>query len=239
MRRGARIAAIIPARDEEPAIGRVLATLPGWLDERIVVDNGSRDATAAIAAAAGARVIHEPRRGYGAACLAGPAALGAVDVIVFLDGDFSDDAREMAGLVNPILEGRVRLVIGSRTRGLCDPRALTAAQRFGNALACGLIRWFWGVRFTDLGPFRAIDARALADLGLANTGFGWTIEMQVKAARRGLRMAEIPVSYRRRVGRSKISGTFSGSVRAGLAILLCIAHARLASGAGAPPAGAR
>ncbi len=224
MATSSKIAVVIPALDEEQAIGRVIADIPDFVDEIMVVDNGSFDATAAVARAAGARVVTEPERGYGAACLAGIAALNAPDIIVFLDGDYSDDPARMAALVEPILSGKVDLVIGSRTLGRAEPGALAAHQRFGNWLACRLIRLIWGVRFTDLGPFRAIDTRALEKLAMSERTFGWTVEMQIKSAALGLRLMEIPVSYRPRIGRSKITGTIRGSFYAGSTILILIAR---------------
>jgi len=174
------------------------------------------------AAGLGARVVSEPRRGYGQACLAGIAALSpGIDTVVFLDADASDRPEEMDRLLAPIADGAADMVIGSRPLG-AEPGSLTPVQRFGNALSCWLIRRLWGVRFTDLGPFRAITRPALARLEMQDRNFGWTVEMQVRAAGRGLRCAEIPVSYRRRIGQSKVSGTISGSVKAGVKILWVI-----------------
>lgn len=223
----ARVAVIIPALNEELSIARVLGAIPGWVSQIVVVDNGSTDRTAAVATAAGAQIVSETRRGYGAACLAGMAALDKPDVVVFLDADFSDDPSEMAGLVAPIARGRAELVIGSRTLGSRESGALSAQQRFGNALACWLIRMFWRVSYTDLGPFRAIRSDALGALEMDDQGYGWTVQMQLRAARLGLSVAEVPVSYRRRIGRSKISGTFRGVLSAGAKILSLIAKERL------------
>ena len=217
---------VIPALNEAASIGRVLELLPRPLVRRAVVsDNGSVDGTADVARAHGALVVSEPERGYGAACLRGIGALelDPPDVVLFLDGDLSDDPSEAEQLVEPICSGRADLVIGSRTRGVREPGALTPQARFGNWLATRLIRSLYGVRYTDLGPFRAIRWDSLRRLGMRDRAFGWTVEMQVKAARRGVRAEEIPVRYRRRIGRSKISGTVSGSVRAGIAILGVIA----------------
>ena len=224
MREGRRIAVVIPALDEERAIGRVLADVPAWVDQVIVADNGSRDRTADIARAAGATVVLEPEPGYGAACLAGLTQIGNADIIVFLDGDYSDHPEEMASLVDPIIADAADLVIGSRVLGAREAGALTPQQRFGNWLATRLIRAFWGVRYTDLGPFRAIRAPALAHLGMRDRTYGWTVEMQIKAAIVGLRALEAPVRYRRRIGISKISGTIKGTVKAGYKILTMIAR---------------
>ena len=226
----ARIALIIPALDEELALPTVLDELPRSLFAQvIVVDNGSRDSTAAVARAGGARVVSEPRRGYGRACLAGLAALdGAADIVVFMDADSSDVPAEAAQLLAPILAGEADLVIGSRRLGRAAPAALAWHQRWGNRLVVGLIRLLFGFRYTDLGPFRAIRRTSLAELALRDTTFGWTAEMQVKAVRRGLRVREVPVSYRPRLGRSKISGTVSGSLRAGIKILWTVLRLRLA-----------
>jgi glycosyltransferase involved in cell wall biosynthesis len=215
-----RIAVVIPALDEEQSLPRVLGDLPAGL-RVIVVDNGSTDATAAVACARGAEVVSEPRRGYGRACLAGIAALrpSPPEIVVFLDADYSDHPEELPDVVAPLLEGRADLVIGSRVLGEREPGALLPQARFGNLLACTLIRLLYRRRYTDLGPFRAIDWRALESLCMRDETFGWTVEMQVKAARRRLRVVEVPVRYRRRIGTSKITGTVSGSVRAGYKIL--------------------
>ena len=218
--------AVIPALNEAGAVALVLDALPRPLVRRIVVcDNGSTDDTAAIARAHGAIVVREPRRGYGAACLKALAALEAdpPDVVLFLDADLSDDPADAGRILEPILDGRADLVIGSRTLGTREPGALTPQARFGNWLATRLLLALYGVRFTDLGPFRAIRYRSLLDLDMRDRDFGWTVEMQIKAARSGLRAAEVPAHYRRRIGRSKISGTLLGSVRAAIKILGTIA----------------
>jgi hypothetical protein len=195
----------------------------------LVVDNGSRDATAAAARAGGAEVVSEPRRGYGQACLTGLAALGAdADVIVFMDADGSDVPAEAERLLEPIRRGEADLVIGSRALGEAAPGSLTWPQRWGNRLAVALIRLLFTHRYTDLGPFRAVRREALDKLAMRDPNFGWTAEMQVKALKRGLRVQEVPVSYRRRLGRSKISGTASGVLRAGTKILWTILKLRLA-----------
>jgi rSAM/selenodomain-associated transferase 1 len=227
MRQGQTIAVVIPALNEEASVGRVIEAIPGWVDDIVVGDNGSTDNTAAVAESHGARVVHEPRRGYGSACLKALAALDAPDIAVFLDGDFSDHPDEMSALVDPIIAGQADLVIGSRVRGEREPGALTLQARFGNWLACSLMRLFWGQRYTDLGPFRAIRHRILQELGMRDPDFGWTVEMQIKAARRGVRAMEVPVRYRRRIGRSKVSGTVRGVIGAGTKILSTIFLAAL------------
>lgn len=227
MRDGAVIAVIIPVLNEEQAIGKVLAAVPRWVDDVVVVDNGSTDGTARVVRTCGARLVAEPVRGYGAACQAGIRALRASDVVVFIDGDFSDRPEEMERLVDPIVRGRADLVIGSRVAGRREAGALSVQQRFGNWLACRLMRWFWGARYTDLGPFRAIGRAALERLDMRDRGFGWTVEMQIKGLRSGLRVEEAPVSYRQRIGVSKISGTLSGAVQAGFKIVFVIFAALL------------
>lgn len=228
------VVVLIPALNEEPSLATVLASIPaageGWtLRSIIVVDNGSTDRTAGIARAAGATVIAEPRRGYGAACLAGLAHLRAhpPEVVAFLDGDGSDDPGELPGLVAPIVAGAADLVVGTRALGERQPGSLTAVQIAGNRLATLLLRLLFGLRATDLGPFRAIGWDALASLGMRDRDYGWTVEMQARAARAGLRVLEVPARYRRRIGRSKISGTVSGVLGAGWKILFTIARVRL------------
>ncbi|MBD2842736.1 glycosyltransferase [Erythrobacter sp. KMU-140] len=223
------VTAIIPALNEEASIGKtvrgIIDAAPSGLNQVIVADNGSTDRTAQIAREAGAVVVHEAERGYGAACLAGLAALPAeTDVILFMDADLSDLPEEAQSLIDPIISGDAQMVIGSRALGKVETGAMTAPQRLGNWLAPTLVRAIWGVRYTDLGPFRAIERRALDSLAMADRDFGWTIEMQVRAAKTGLRVAERPVSYRRRVGQSKISGTIRGVFAAGAKILFVIAR---------------
>ncbi|MGA1196580.1 MAG: glycosyltransferase family 2 protein [Candidatus Latescibacterota bacterium] len=217
------ISVIIPVFNEQDAIEKVIGEIPKELvTEILVVDNGSTDQTARLATQMGAKVIREDRRGYGWACLAGMAAVDNPNIVVFLDGDYSDHPNEMTALVAPILENRADLVIGSRVLGNREPGALLPQARFGNWLATRLIRWFYGVAHTDLGPFRAIAYPALQQINMQDKTFGWTVEMQVKAAKLGLKATEIPVSYRRRIGVSKITGTLKGTVKAGWKILYTI-----------------
>lgn len=225
-----RVVVVIPALNEEASLPLVLRDLPG-VSCVIVVDNGSTDRTGEVAAAAGATVIQEPHRGYGAACLKGLAAIRELmqsgqsppRVVVFLDADYSDDPGVLTELVQPIFDGSADFVLGSRMLGKRESGAMPPQSVFGNRLACFLMRLLFGIRYTDLGPFRAIDYGRLTELGMTDRNFGWTVEMQIKAARRGLRTIEIPVPYRCRIGQSKISGTVWGSVRAGYMILFLIA----------------
>jgi glycosyltransferase involved in cell wall biosynthesis len=219
-----RIVVVIPAADEEQAIGLVLAEIPPLVAEVVVVDNGSRDRTADVARAGGARVIAEPRRGYGQACLSGVAAAPDADVFVFLDGDHSDYPSQLAALVAPILDGQADLVVGSRALGRRAPGAQPWHAMAGTRLCVALMNALVGTRATDLGPFRAIAAQSLRRLDMRDRTFGWTVEMQLEAARRGLRVVEVPVDYRPRIGRSKVSGTLGGSLRAGARILGAIAR---------------
>jgi glycosyltransferase involved in cell wall biosynthesis len=238
----ARIGIVIPALDEELSLPGVLRAIPRPLASAVVVvDNGSRDRTAEVARAGGAVVLVEPRRGYGSACQKGLAWFfgrepgaptppwGGCDVVVFLDADGSDRPEELALLVEPILRGEAEVVLGSRVLGGAPREALSPQQRFGNALACVLMRLLFRARYTDLGPFRAIRADALAHLELVDLDYGWTVELQLKAAVAQLRVLEIPVTCRARsAGRSKISGTLLGSLGAGWKILGWILGWRLA-----------
>ena len=210
---------VIPARNEEGAIGKVVASVVDKVDAVIVADNGSTDSTADVAKAAGASVVSVPEPGYGRACLAAIEAAGDYDVLVFMDGDASDDPDDLSKVLGPILSGEADMVIGSRILGDCDPGALTVQQRFGNTLACWLMNLFWGYRFTDLGPFRAITKESYELLNMQAPTFGWTVEMQVRALKLGLKCTEVPVHYRERIGVSKISGTLRGVVLAGWYIL--------------------
>lgn len=224
-----KIDVIIPAFNEEASIGQVLADIP-WdmVREVLVCNNGSTDATAEVARAGGATVLTEPRKGYGSACLTGIRYLQAKpraeqpDIVVFLDGDYSDYPEQMPEVVRPILEEDVDLVIGSRALGKLEKGAMQPQQIFGNWLATTLIKLFYRYEFTDLGPFRAIRWPALLALQMEDPDFGWTVEMQVKAAKQKLVCTEVPVSYRRRVGVSKVSGTVRGTILAGHKILWTI-----------------
>lgn len=229
-------AIVIPALNEEAAIGPLIAEiwqaasdplLPVVIEDVLIVDNGSTDRTAARAADAGATVIAEPRRGYGNACAAGVAAAPAVDLLVFFDGDRSEDPADLSRMVAPLIAGGADLVLGSRVAN-AEPGALLAQQRFGNALAVLLLRALYGVRVSDIPPFRAIRRNDLLALGMREPTYGWPTEMIARAAQSGLRVAEVPVRCRKRSGGvSKVSGNFGASLRAGYRIIATIARVRL------------
>lgn len=214
---------VIPTHNEALAIERVLADLPSDLTtEVIVVDSNSNDGTPEIAARMGARVVQEPRRGYGRACLTGLATANSPDVVVFLDGDYSDRPSELPILLAPIVEGRADITLGSRLQKQLSAQALPWHQAFGNRFAASLIRLLYGLNISDLGPFRAGRADVLRALALEETTYGWAVEMILKGALAGFRVVEVPVSYHPRIGKSKISGTVKGTVGAGWFILSLI-----------------
>jgi glycosyltransferase involved in cell wall biosynthesis len=218
-----RVSVVIPTHNEAQAIGRVLADLPSDLvNEVIVVDSNSSDGTPGIAAKIGARVIQEPRRGYGRACLTGLAMADAPDVVVFLDGDYSDRPSELPILLAPIIEGRADITLGSRLHDRRSAGALPWHQVFGNRLAASLIGIFYGLKISDLGPFRAARADVVRALDLQENTYGWAVEMILKGTLAGFRVAEVPVSYYPRIGKSKISGTLKGTLGAGWFILSLI-----------------
>ncbi len=224
------ISVIIPAFNEEEAITKVIQDIPtDFIAEIVVVNNGSTDRTKAFAEQAGAIVLDEPRKGYGWACLKGIEYLekNGADIIVFMDGDYSDYPEEIQKVVQPILEQHMDLVIGSRVLGKREKRSLTPQQVFGNWLATRLIRLFYRARFTDLGPFRAIRSDKLKELQMSDKTYGWTIEMQIKAAKNKLSFCEVPVNYKRRIGVSKVSGTVKGTVLAGIKIIFAVFKYRL------------
>jgi len=218
-----RVSVIIPTYNEAQSIKHVLADLPAALaTEVIVVDSNSTDGTPQVAASLGARVLAEPRRGYGRACLTGLAAATSPDIVVFLDGDYSDRPAELPILLEPILEGVADITIGSRLHQQSSEKALPWHQAFGNRLAASLIRLLYGLKITDLGPFRAARAEVLRSLALEETTYGWAVEMILKGALAGYRIVEVPVSYYPRIGQSKISGTLKGTLGAGWFILSLI-----------------
>ncbi|MEN1786322.1 MAG: glycosyltransferase family 2 protein [Bacteroidota bacterium] len=220
------IRVIIPAFNEEESISKVIAEIPKSVTEIIVVNNNSTDNTVNKALKAGATVLTEKRKGYGHACLCGLNYLAKQskppDIIVFLDGDYSDYPEDMDQLIAPIANENMDLVIGARTKALREPGAMTPQQLFGNALATFLMRLFFGARFTDLGPFRAIKYEKLKELQMQDKTYGWTVEMQLKALRKKLAYKEVPVRYKRRIGVSKVSGTVKGTIFAGIKILTWI-----------------
>ena len=218
---------VIPAFNEEEAIGLVLRDIPkNAVRNIIVVNNNSTDTTSAVALENGAVVVDENEQGYGAACLKGLDHLHGLeprpDIVVFLDADYSDHPEELTKIIDPIVKGRAELVIGSRALGNREKGAMMPQQVFGNWLATRMMKLFYGASFTDLGPFRAISWTALQDIGMTDRDFGWTVEMQVKALKKGISYEEIPVKYRKRKGVSKITGTIRGSVMAGYKIIFTI-----------------
>ena len=217
---------IIPAYNEEKSIPKVIAEIPKFVRHIVVANNNSTDQTQQAAETAGAKVVFEPQKGYGKACL---TAMDWIknqeiqpDIVVFLDGDYSDYPEEMKDLVQPILEGKADMVIGSRALGQRESGSMTLPQVFGNWLATTMMKYMQGAKFSDLGPFRAIVWRKLLDLNMVDQNFGWTIEMQIKAHKAGLRYTEVPVNYRKRIGVSKVSGTVKGVIGAGYKIIFTI-----------------
>ena len=217
------IKVIIPAYNEADSIGKVVDDIPAIVEEVIVINNGSTDATEEIARKAGATVLQESRKGYGYACLRGLEYLERkdkkLDIVVFLDGDYSDYPEELGKLVAPIMEGNIDMVIGARVKELREKGSMTSPQIFGNWLATSLMKLFFGARFSDLGPFRAIKYSKLLQLDMEDKTYGWTVEMQLKALKHDLTYVEVPVHYRNRIGVSKVSGTIKGAFMAGVKIL--------------------
>ena len=218
---------IIPAVNEEESIGKVVNEIPKDITDTIIVcNNGSKDRTEEVAKAAGAIVVNEPHPGYGWACLKGMEYAAEMetkpDIIVFIDGDYSDYPQEMPQVIAPILDKDIDLVIGSRALGAKEKGSMTVPQRFGNWLATRLMRLFYRVRYTDLGPFRAIKYDRLMALGMSDKTYGWTIEMQLRAAKQKLTYTEVPVNYKKRIGVSKVSGTIKGTILAGYKIIFAI-----------------
>ena len=218
---------IIPAFNEEKSIGKVVSEIPlNWVRNIYVANNGSTDATVSVAESFGALTVTENRKGYGWACLKAMDAIAKLeitpDIVVFLDGDYSDYPEQLIELVKPIIEKDVKLVIGSRALGKKERNSLTPQQVFGNWLATKLMRIFYGLKYTDLGPLRAIEYKSLIALQMADKTYGWTIEMQLKAGRKKMTYCEIPVDYRKRIGVSKVSGTIKGSVLAGIKIIFAV-----------------
>jgi glycosyltransferase involved in cell wall biosynthesis len=223
----AKIVVIIPAVNEEHSIAKVINDIPkGLVDEIVVCNNGSTDDTKSKAKAAGATVLDEERKGYGWACLKGLTYVANMqikpDIIVFLDGDYSDYPEELPDVIAPILNQSADIVIGSRALGAKEKGSMTFPQRFGNWLATRLMHLFYGVKYTDLGPFRAIKYDKLVALNMQDKTYGWTIEMQLKAAKRKLKHTEVPVNYKKRIGVSKVSGTIKGTILAGYKIIFAI-----------------
>ena len=219
-----KIVVIIPAFNEEESLPKVIKDIPDFVDEVIVANNGSTDNTEEVAKKLGATVVTENERGYGAACLKAIDYIKnkSYDIIVFLDGDYSDHPEEMFNVVEPIIKKDFDLVIGSRMLGKREKGAMLPQAVFGNWLSTFLINLFWNYKFTDLGPFRAIKYSSLIKLNMQDRNFGWTVEMQIKAAKQKLKTTEVPVSYRKRIGKSKVTGTLKGTVKASVKILYLI-----------------
>jgi glycosyltransferase involved in cell wall biosynthesis len=217
------IKVIIPAFNEAESIAKVINDIPNIVNEIIVVNNGSTDATVANAEAAGATVLHEPRKGYGYACLKGMEYIEKQstkpDILVYIDGDYSDYPEELTKIVQPIIDKEVAFVVGARTKALREKGSMTVPQHFGNWLATFLMKLLFGATFTDLGPFRAIDYPTLLQLNMQDKTYGWTVEMQLKVLRQKIAYKEIPVHYKKRIGVSKVSGTIKGAIFAGVKIL--------------------
>ncbi|HAV55705.1 MAG TPA: UDP-glucose--dolichyl-phosphate glucosyltransferase [Aequorivita sp.] len=217
------IKVIIPAFNEEASIGKVIAEIPDFVSEVIVVDNNSTDNTSEIAKNAGATVLFQPKAGYGNACLKGMEYISEEDIkpeiIVFLDGDYSDYPSELTKIVAPILEDDIDFVVGARVKALREAGSMTFPQRFGNALATRLMKLFFNSKFTDLGPFRAIKYDKLLALNMEDKTYGWTVEMQLKVLKKKFTYVEVPVKYKNRIGTSKVSGTVKGAIFAGVKIL--------------------
>ena len=217
---------IIPAHNEAAAISKVIRDIPNFVQETIVVDNASTDLTSEVAKCAGATVLVEPNKGYGSACLKGIKYIQnsnpKTDIVVFLDGDYSDYPEQMSEIIAPILNQNIDFVLGSRKRSLSQKGAMQPQQRFGNWLATNLMRLFFNSKFTDLGPFRAIKCEVLQQLGMKDKTYGWTVEMQLKILKQNFSYSEIPVKYRNRIGVSKVSGTLKGTIFAGMKILTWI-----------------
>ena len=214
---------IIPAYNEENAIGNVIVEIPKIVDEIIVISNNSTDKTIDVAQKAGATVLSENQKGYGYACLKGMDFISKLDIkpdiVVFLDGDYSDYPEELSKLIQPILDKKVKFVIGARNKNLREAGSMTPQQIFGNWLATFLMKWFFKSNFTDLGPFRAIDYNTLISLNMEDKTYGWTVEMQLKILKNKINYIEIPVRYKNRIGVSKVSGTVKGSIMAGMKII--------------------
>jgi len=218
-----QIKVIIPAYNEQDSIAKVIEEIPTIVNEIIVVDNNSTDLTADNAKNAGATVLHEENRGYGYACLKGLEYISNLDIkpniVVFLDGDYSDYPQELTKVVAPIINQNIDFVVGARTKALREPGSMTPQQVFGNWLATSLMTLFFNSKFTDLGPFRAIKYDKLLQLNMQDTTYGWTVEMQLKALKQSLSYVEVPLRYKNRIGTSKVSGTIKGTIFAGIKIL--------------------